>query len=299
VNRLRRDPGFTDHVPPNGFLNRKLGQSDFALAPRDDAWSINCVPLFPPAPGAPTPSALLLLSLVAVIVARAGETSRPEIEKLVLADMTWRAVDIATERFADESWRERWVIEGQAELRATGGKLIANAETATLWWRTPLPKNVLVEMEAGVDAPAERNAANLNLFLHARELDGRPYAFGRSGEYADYHKIPNYIVTFTGGTQPGWSRLRRDPGFNLLSEEKSTRAEVGRSYRMRVAVADGHIRYWLDGRLIHEAHDSDALPGGHFALRTWRSRVWWRNIRFAPLERIPERGGAVGESPTR
>ncbi|HUR56708.1 MAG TPA: hypothetical protein VM029_03305, partial [Opitutaceae bacterium] len=109
-----------------------------------------------------------------------------------------RAVELARETFADDSWRERWVVEGRAEFSLREGRLVAHApDGATLWLRRPLPANVLIELEAGVDPQVENNAANLNIIVHARENDGSPYRFGRSGEYGEYHKIPNYIVTFT------------------------------------------------------------------------------------------------------
>jgi hypothetical protein len=207
----------------------------------------------------------------------------------------WRATEIACEKFAAETWRERWVVEGNAALEVRDGRLhVATRQTpdlnqsATLWWREPLPANVLVEMTAGA-APAggEANAANLNLFFHAREPDGSPYRFGRSGDYPEYHRIPNYIITLTGGFQPGWSRVRRNPGFVMLAEEPSTRSEPGQTYRIRVLIAGGRIRYWLGDRLVHDTRDPEPLPGGHFALRTWRSQVWWSDIRISSLSPEP------------
>lgn len=198
---------------------------------------------------------------------------------------TWVEIELARESFNPANWRDRWVVEGAPELSVRDGRLMVATEQATLWWREPLPANVAIELRAGVDGPAENNAANLNLILHARELDDRAYRFGRSARYEDYHAIPNYIVTLTGGFQAGWSRLRRNPGFALLSEARSTRSEVGRAYRIRVLVAGGRLRYWLDGQLIHDAVDPKPLPGGHFALRTWRSRVWWSDIRIAEVRR--------------
>jgi hypothetical protein len=198
---------------------------------------------------------------------------------------TWIENDLARESFSDATWRDRWIVEGDSEFSARDGRLHVATSQATLWWHEALPPDVSIEMKAGVDLPAENNAANLNLFFHARELNGAPYRFGRSARYEEYHSIPNYLATLTGGVQEGWSRLRRNPGFEILSEDKSTRSEVGRTYGIRVVIAGGRLRYWLDGKLIHDARDPKPLPGGHFALRTWRSRVWWSDIRFAALKR--------------
>lgn len=202
---------------------------------------------------------------------------------------TWAVTELAHERFDDARWRERWKLEGNATLETRAGRLsiVTTDEpgwepAATLWWADALPADVLIEATAGVDDHAENNAANLNVILHARETDG-PYRFGRSGRYGEYQQIPNYIVTLTGGFQEGWSRVRRNPGFVQLSEEPSTRSEVGRTYRIRVLLAGGRLRYWLDDRLVHDVRDPDALAGGHFALRTWRSRVWWSDVRIAAV----------------
>ncbi|OAM90497.1 DUF1080 domain-containing protein [Termitidicoccus mucosus] len=236
-----------------------------------------------------------------IVLALSGSCCVLAAQVIEIDGRAWRATEIAREKFADATWRERWVVEGNAALEARNGRLHAvtgqppaSNQSATLWWREPLPANVLVEMTAGA-APVggEANAANLNLFFHARELDGAPYHFGRSGDYPEYHRIPNYIITLTGGFQPGWSRVRRNPGFAMLAEEPSTRSEPGQTYRIRTLIAGGRIRYWLDNRLVHDTRDPEPLPGGHFALRTWRSQVWWSDIRISSLS--PEPADASGK----
>lgn len=200
-----------------------------------------------------------------------------------LSGERWGLVRIAEERF-EEDWRDRWILEGNATLQVSAGRLsiVTTQEpglepAATLWWKEALPSDVLIELTAGVDSLADGNAANLNLIFAAAEREG-PYRFGRSGRYSEYQEIPNYIVTLTGGFQTGWSRVRRNPGFVPLSEERSTRSEVGQTYRIRLLVAAGRIRYWRNEQLIHDVRDPQPLSGGHFALRTWRSRVWWSGI---------------------
>ena len=120
----------------------------------------------------------------------------------------WTATELAHETFADAAWRNRWAIEGDAACEARDGRLnVVTSEksdskkSATLWWREPLPADILIEMTAGADLPAEENAANLNLFFHARELDGRPYQFGRSSAYADYQKITQRVLCRRSATQ--------------------------------------------------------------------------------------------------
>jgi hypothetical protein len=97
-----------------------------------------------------------------------------------------------------------------------------------------------------------------------------------------YHEIPNYIVTLTGGFQPGWSRARRDPGFNLL-HEADVRSDVGTEYAVALTFQDGRLRYYLDGKRIHDVVDSDPPPAGRFALRTWSTNAIWDDVEFGRL----------------
>ncbi len=198
----------------------------------------------------------------------------------------WLPKETWTPTFANQ-----WFIEGDSEVSAADGRLRVQhrrqGQMATIWYRRELPKNVLVRFRACAVPPATNNSANLNLFLHARELDGRPLRFGRSGQYKDYQGIPNYIVTFTGGRQAGWSRVRRDPGFSLLHESEA-RCEVGREYEIAVVYMEGRLRYYLDGQQLHDVLDPDPLPGGHFALRTWDTDGWWSEVEFGRvIEELP------------
>ncbi len=206
---------------------------------------------------------------------------------------TWLAKELAAETFAD-GWKERWITEGNAAIQSGRGRLHVVTSTepgkepaATLWWREALPADVLIEFTAGVDPSAEKNAANLNVILGAREADGTAYQFGRSGRYPDYQSIPNYIFTLTGGFQDGWARVRKNPGFSILAENQATRSAPGEIYRVRIVKAGGRIRYWLNGRLVHDVTDATPLSGGHFALRTWTSQVWWSDLRISALTVAP------------
>jgi hypothetical protein len=209
----------------------------------------------------------------------------------------WLARELAHASFASADWQKQWTLEGNARVRSGDGRLNvvtadekAGEPAATLWWREPLPKDVLIEFTAGADLPVENNAANLSLMLGAREVDGSPYRGGRSGAYSEYKNIPNYLLALTGGFQEGGSRVHRNPGFTRLAENPEARSEPGRVYRVRVAIAGGRIRYWLDGRLVHDVQDAHPLDGGHFALRTRRSRVWWSDLRIYALSRAKEEG---------
>jgi hypothetical protein len=226
----------------------------------------------------------LSLSILAILM-----VSPCSAETVKVGGDTYNVQWIHHETF-DKDWTSRWAFEGDSEVMVKDGKLCVNslkdgkAHSATIWYKRELPDRLLIRFRARVLPPKENNAANLNVFIHARESDGSPLEFGRSGSYSEYHQIPNYIVTLTGGNQPGWSRVRRDPGFVMLHEAE-VRSEVGKEYDIIVTVEKGHIRYYLNGKKWHDVQDPDPLFGGRFALRTWSSNTSWEKIEFGRINK--------------
>jgi len=210
-------------------------------------------------------------------------------ETVRLGGDTYAVEWLARETFDRDDWPSRWIVEGNSEVKVADGKLCIRGlkptmrNVATIWYRPELPANVIVRFRAQAVPPAEKNAANINLFLHAREADGAPLRFGRNGDYKEYHAIPNYIFTLTGGCRPGWSRARRDPGFNLL-HHADVRSEVGKAYRVVVTVQDGRLRYYLDGVKVHDVRDPEPLSGGRFGIRTWSTNGWWDDVEIGRIK---------------
>ena len=211
------------------------------------------------------------------------------VEDVEVGGDAYRIEWLAAETF--DGWLSRWAIEGNSEVRVRDGKfwvrdiLPDKANLGTFWFRPELPENVIVRFRAKAVPPAEENAANLNLLLHARELDGSAIRYGRNGQYNLYHEIPNYIVTLVGGfREPGWSRARRDPGFNLL-HEADVRSEVGQEYEIVVTCQGGRLRYYLDGAKLHDVEDPEPLPAGKFAIRTWNTDGWWDDVEVGRIVR--------------
>jgi hypothetical protein len=42
----------------------------------------------------------------------------------------------------------------------------------------------------------------------------------------------------------------------------------------------GDIRFAVDGKELLKANDPEPLEGGSFGLRTFRTYLWWDNIRI-------------------
>jgi hypothetical protein len=74
-------------------------------------------------------------------------------------------------------------------------------------------------------------------------------------------------------------RIRRNPGFHLLAEAYTYHCRAGRTYHLRVVKRGGEIRFVVDGQELLRAVDPEPLGGGWFGLRTYRTDLWWDNIR--------------------
>ncbi|MGE9293895.1 MAG: DUF6250 domain-containing protein, partial [Puniceicoccales bacterium] len=188
------------------------------------------------------------------------------------------------ENFDGADWQNRWFVENQnALVRATDEGLEvtqpegARGQGTTAWLRAPLPADVVIRLRARTLESDGFNACNLNAFISATEADGSPVRFNRPGVYTDYHQMNNYLVTFTGGSMEGWSRLRRDPGFNLIHDDP-LRTEPGKTYDILYVLRGGRVQVFSDGQIVHDWTDPDPLPGGLFGLRTWSSDIVWEQV---------------------
>ena len=80
-----------------------------------------------------------------------------------------------------------------------------------------------------------------------------------------------YFFTFT----LLWARLRRSPGYELMSDRQGVISEVGKDYAMRVEQTGSRLRQWINGDLIHDFTDPRAYRRGRvgFVLSTSQVRV--------------------------
>lgn len=200
--------------------------------------------------------------------------------------------------FSDAAWVNRWWVETEnALVRAIPdqGLNIKNdprdpekSGGTTAWMRADVPERLVVRIRATTGPEKQNNACNLNLILRANQADGTPLIFGtRTGDYPQLHQEPNYIVTFTGGYKPGWSRVRRDPGFVQTAESK-IRSEPGQTYDLVYIFDGGRLRMWINGQLVHDWTDPQPLPNGKLGLRTWHSDIQIHSVEVGRLSPAPD-----------
>ena len=180
-----------------------------------------------------------------------------------------------------------WVEEGRLHVKADAPQLPGGGVN-TVWCRRALPADFELELEAHV-VSSSTDVNNINLFFCYSDPSGRPLEETResrsSAAYNLYHQLNGYIATFVKEAGAARIRLRRNPGFTLLAEERGGESRGGVTYRLRVRKRAGEIVFSVDGREITRVRDPHPWSGGLLGLRTFRTNLWWDNIRVRSLER--------------
>ena len=184
-----------------------------------------------------------------------------------------------------------WHQEGLGRFRLEGESMIVDAAEGgySAFYREPLPADMLAQFRVRTLPPAQQN--NINLISHCRPEAGGQWPIVELGRYPGYRTMPNYIVTFVGaferadwdkGLSAGRTRLRRNPGFELLQEtERENRFSAW--YEITFTAQAGRLRYSLDGALTHDWTDPAPIAGGYFALRTYCTVLEYTDLLFARL----------------
>ncbi len=227
-------------------------------------------------------SVVLLSCLLCAVGIHAAETVtldslRLEVEPLAADDFT--------------GGLENWAIEGNSKVFVENSRLRIDTPEkgyATVWYKEPFEGNHLIRFRARVLPP--RHASNINFFFCASlPDDGDFFAQQRTGAYNEYHEINNYTMTFTGrrddrredGTlaAPGYMRLRKNPGFNMVDENLAFKAEVETDYDIAIFKVGNRIKVFvnevpaLDWWDMSETGLDMAHSGGYAGFRTFWSRL--------------------------
>lgn len=201
-----------------------------------------------------------------------------------------------------------WWVEGGERVWVEEGRLYVKADpedendpryVATVWCRTPISGDVRIEMKAhAIDSSVGAN--NINVFFFYSDPSGKPL-FETRGDRSDaayryYHDLNGYIITFLrdrhqeeGLTPDGHPharfRLRRCPGFELVDETFDPMGvKTGQTYELTITRRDGVITFAVNGENYLEWEDEDPLQEGLLGLRTFRTDLWWDDIRVVRLE---------------
>ena len=205
----------------------------------------------------------------------------------------------------DNYWAEggeaAWVADNRlyqkADPKISGDQAVPDqGGVSTIWCRTPFPADVEIRVKACVVA-SQIGANNINLFLSYAPPAGTTLWNTREdradGDYPHYHGLDGYIFTFIrdwkydgathGQDLPARYRMRRCPGFKLLTEKREDHCEIGKPYDLTIRKQGGHISLSVDGQLKLESTDPTPLDGGYFGFRTFRTELWWSDLEVWAL----------------
>jgi len=202
---------------------------------------------------------------------------------------------------------EDWWVEGGVKTWVQDGRLHMNAEpggerrdqragyVCTAWCKQEFEGDVKVELDAHV-LKSDVNANNINLFLHYTDPSGKPLYETRESRtdaaYKKYHELNGNIFTFLKDTSAeavegkldrARVRIRHCPGFKLLKETYAYHCRQGVTYHIELVKRGGRLTITVDGKELLSAEDPEPLAGGLFGLRTFRTYLWWDNIRVTEL----------------
>ena len=185
-----------------------------------------------------------------------------------------------------------WWSEGGEKIWAENGRIFIKADNpavpggavATVWFRQPHPADFQLDVDAHVIS-STIGANNINLFFCYTDPAGRPLEetreTRRNAEYDLYHKLNGYIVTFLNDAGTARVRMRRNPGFQLMNEVHRGQCRAGETYHLRVVKRGGAIEFWVDGEKMLEGRDPQPLGEGLLGLRTYRTYLWWDNLKVS------------------
>jgi len=197
-----------------------------------------------------------------------------------------------------------WVEDGKLRVRANAQGSVAkdrsnvSSYVCTVWNNTVFRGDVRIEFDAHV-IDSVTGVNNINFFFLYSDPSGKPLYETRgaraNGDYHLYHSMNGYIVTFlrapekeadlyADGSRRARFRMRRCPGFNLIDKNYDYHCRKGVTYHVAVTRKGGLITYAVDGTVYAKAEDPEPLTEGLIGLRTFRTELWWDNIKVTALD---------------
>ncbi|MCD6360696.1 MAG: DUF1961 family protein [Armatimonadetes bacterium] len=200
----------------------------------------------------------------------------------------------------------KWWVEGGEKVWVEDGRLHMKADpeapddpryVATVWCRQPISGDVRIEYDAHVIS-SSTGVNNINFFFFYSDPAGASLYSTRADRadaaYKKYHVLRGNIVTFLRDVRhgpegtprnelPGRVRIRHCPGFELLGETYAYHCNEGVTYHCEIVRRGTKISFSVDGNLLLEVEEPQPPSSGLIGLRTFRTWLWWDNIKVTAL----------------
>lgn len=160
-----------------------------------------------------------------------------------------------------------WHLEGRGDARIDTGRL-ALQDTGVgivLWAQQDFPSDVRLQF----DLSFSNNRGIGVFFIGAQGLEGEDILTEqpqRDGSYDPYIKgnIHSYGFSlhrfFPDGRHNPGSNIRKNSGFGIVNHvEPDPIMQAGQIHRIQIEKTGGHLRLWVDDKLIHEWQDDGTL----------------------------------------
>ncbi|HEY1418204.1 MAG TPA: family 16 glycoside hydrolase, partial [Myxococcaceae bacterium] len=170
-----------------------------------------------------------------------------------------------------------WLATDPAAVSIQQGALVVEkAHNHPVWLKTPLPENVVIDLDVWTDSPE----GDMKV-----EVFGDGQSFFRGDPRAAYDAT-GYVLVM-GGWRNSLSAIVRQQEHG---HDRVTRADPkvvpGKKYHWTIR-RQGPVLTWLvDGQPFLSLNDPDPLRGPahrYFGLSGWESKVHFDNLRIAPL----------------
>jgi hypothetical protein len=205
-----------------------------------------------------------------------------------LQEMATWGDPIVDERFADDSWRERW-LPGPGSFERRGTRMVSTGGGDNLLvLKERLQGDIAVEYEAEM-LPGGHPCDISLIWARDRELspDGRRVV-----------KLVGVYDLQVGAYDGAYTAIALgDTGRQVAVDP--FRPEPGRRYRMRIEVVGDRLSLAVDGRVLCEWVDQFPVTGGYIALRGYYEEKAFGPVRvYSARHGLPEkvRATAIGDA---
>jgi hypothetical protein len=192
-----------------------------------------------------------------------------------------------------------WWVEGGQSVYVENGRLLVNADpkagngpghVATVWLKKEFSGNIQIDFDAHV-VSSSSDVNNINFFLYFTH-PGNETLYGTrnlrsNGSYRSYFDLNGYIFTYLKDDPKkdvARFRLRRCPGFELMTEKFAYHNRQGETYHLTITKRGKKLTFAVDGKVYLRATDDKYnWSKGYIVFRTYQTDLWFDNVQVKRL----------------